>query len=162
MIPFAVSTDTLIQVLPQLGAAATFFWGIWVWRSNSKTEHNRAAAESLRFEKTRRIEATRPFLERQFQLYVETSQVVAVLVTPASDEQHNKARIRFEELYWSELALVEDQQVAGAMRDFRDALEQEQNLPNASLNLMKVLRASLDTAWGISAWSGEGERAKTA
>ena len=66
---------------------------------------------------TRALEARKPFLARQLDLYFETAEVVGKLVTIDdwdSDEWKAK-RARFAILFWTTLSLVEDDPVKEAM-----------------------------------------------
>lgn len=66
--------------------------------------------------------AKKPFLERQLNLCFEAAATVSTLATTTDSGVRKKARIRFFELFWGELVLVENTAVAGAMIDFRDKL----------------------------------------
>jgi protein tyrosine phosphatase len=81
-------------------------------------------------------------------------------MTPDSKEWPDAER-RHWELYWSELTMVEDHQVEGAMVRFRDALKayiamfkaaagkefDKTELNSATLQLAKTLRKSLEEQW---------------
>ena len=62
---------------------------------------------------------------------------------------------RFWELYWGELALVEDRRVEGAMKAFGDALiagASADALQRLSLSLAHACRESLAESWGVEQW----------
>lgn len=138
--------DQTFKILSLLGAIVSFVWGVLVWRGKSRE-----------VAKTRRIEATKPFLELQLKLYTEASKIAAVVAT----SNDATARNRFWELYWGELALVEDRQVEAAMRAMGDVLrspsdngvEKELSLAKLSLKLAHAFRGSLDRSWGINIWT---------
>lgn len=109
-----------------------------------------------------KIEAAKPFLELRQQRYMETIQAVAVLTTPDehSADELKKARKRFWELYWAELAMVEDKGVEGLMVRFGETLQTDADLSarkQAAYNLSHALRDSLVKSWGIT----ENEIGKT-
>ena len=52
------------------------------------------------------------FLDKQFELYTEAVIVVSRLATGSEYEGREKDSIRFWQLYWGELGMVEDGQVA--------------------------------------------------
>jgi hypothetical protein len=52
-----------------------------VWKDKSKKELAQQRAEAQRLADNRRIEATKPFLERQLKLYTEASGVAACIAT---------------------------------------------------------------------------------
>ncbi|WP_339951261.1 hypothetical protein [uncultured Albimonas sp.] len=70
---------------------------------------------------TQELAARRPFLERQMALCFEASRLAAQLATSPAAETRAAAGARFEELYWGELAIVEDAAVEQAMVAFRAA-----------------------------------------
>jgi hypothetical protein len=54
-------------------------------------------------------------LERQLTLYTEASQIAATIATVEDRQVLDKSVQRFWQLYWGELALVENKEVEGAM-----------------------------------------------
>ena len=136
--------DTWIRALSVLGAVVAFGWGILQFISSQN-----AQAE------TRRIEATKPFLERQLKLYTEATQAAATLATSKKPEELDVASKKFWSLYWGELALVEDKGVEAAMVQFGRALESGsvgQQLREHSLALAHACRDSLAESWGVRQW----------
>jgi hypothetical protein len=105
------SFESAIKVLSILGAVATFAWGVFQYDQTQKQQ-----AE------TRRIEATKPFLERQLALYTEATQIASTIATTNDKSKRESALERFWALYWGELALVEDAFVEGAMVKLGEAI----------------------------------------
>src|ERR1700722_11779063 len=99
--------DNVFKVLSALGAIATFLWTVYVWRDKSRKELAAAALEAERASLTRRIEATKPFLERQLQLYTAATQAAAIIATSYDQDEVRSATKRFWQLFSGELALVE-------------------------------------------------------
>jgi hypothetical protein len=104
---------------------------------------------------TRLFEARRPFLDLQLKLYTETAQVAAKLaVANLGSDDWQKAVFRFCELYWSELAVVEDKKGEAAMVKVGDTLgkvqegQPRQILENPVLALARALRDGLSLEWG--------------
>src|SRR6185503_15691410 len=98
----------------------------------------------------------KPFLERQFKLYNEASQVASIIATSDDKAEVKKATKRFWELYYGELALVENKKVEDAMIALGKAIEAEsdrEELKGRSLELAHACRYSLDKSWGIHAWT---------
>lgn len=127
-----------------LGAFVAFSWGIFQFSIGQ-----RAQSEA------RRIEATKPFLERQLKLYTEATQAAATLATSTKQEELDVASKRFWSLYWGELALVEDKGVEAAMVQFGRALQSGsvgQQLHEKSLALAHACRDSLAGSWGVRQW----------
>jgi len=147
--------DATLKILPIVGACITFIWGVWVWKDNADEERNAAAAETARYAESRRVEATRPFLEMQLKLYTE-----AALVTSRIAHSGGEGAIgRFWELYYGELALVENNDVARAMVDFGKALKanEKTRLEALSLELTRSMRRSLAKSWGTDAWQATAD-----
>jgi hypothetical protein len=111
-----------LKVLTVLGAIVSFVWGVYQWREKSSQELEARKQESQRLVETRRIEATKPFLERQLALYAEATKIASQVATQGNSESGKKALARFWELYWGELALVENRSVEAAMKRMGDAL----------------------------------------
>nr|ART41056.1 L367 [uncultured bacterium] len=93
---------------------------------NEKNEIRAASRESLK-----------PFNEKRILLYTEASNVVAKLANLGEGEERQAARKRFFELYWGELALVEDKQVESAMVYFARALQEYEQNPSSNAELQK-------------------------
>ncbi len=136
--------DQSIKALSLIGAVVTFAWGVYQFIA---AQHGQS--------ETRRIEATKPFLERQLKLYTDATQATATLATSSRPEEIDAATKRFWSLYWGELALVEDQRVEAAMVQFGRLMNQGsagKDLQQASLALAHACRNSLAESWGVSQW----------
>lgn len=136
--------ETWVKVLSILGGVIAFCWGViqFVAAQNAQAE-------------TRRIEATKPFLERQLKLYTEATQAAATLATSKKDDELDAASKKFWSLYWGELALVEDKRVEAAMVQLGRSLEAGsvgQKLQQNSLALAHACRDSLAESWGVKQW----------
>jgi hypothetical protein len=133
-----------VKTLSILGAVVTFAWGVY-----QHVESGKKQAE------TRRIEATKPFLDRQLKLYTEATQSAATLATTEDPSERSAAMKRFWSLYWGELALVEDRGVEAAMVMLGKGLERgapQQELKQLSLKLAHAARESLAGSWGVKEW----------
>lgn len=137
--------ESSIKILGAMIALGGFLWGMFTYFDARKRE-----AE------TRRIEAMKPFLERQLQLYTEATQIAATLATVMADSIEDKTMRRFWELYWGELALVENAEVEKAMVRFGQGLQNGYNkaeLQQLSLKLAHACRESLAISWGVNLWA---------
>lgn len=142
--------DRTLKILVLLGAFGSFLWGVYQY-----SDATRARAEA------QRLEASKPFLERQLALYSEATQVAARIATSDDDSVKIAAIERFWQLYWGELALVEDVGVEKAMSRFGIALELmelEGQLPELSLELAHACRKSLAKSWGVELWESHYSR----
>ncbi len=136
--------DQTVKTLSILGAVATFAWGMFQYVENDKKQ-----AE------TRRIEATKPFLDRQLTLYTDATKSAATLATTADSSERAAAMKRFWSLYWGELALVENRGVEAAMKRLGDRLKMgapQEELEQLSLVLAHAARESLADSWGVKEW----------
>jgi hypothetical protein len=148
--------DEALKLIGALCALLSFVWGVWVWRDQSIGRLRQTEAENERLAESRRVEATKPFLERQLKLYTEAAQVAALIATSSDASIVAISTDRFWQLYWGELALVDNREVEGAMYNYGEALGQrvgKDTLQQLSLDLAKACRRSLDRSWGINAWT---------
>lgn len=146
------TSERIEQGLKTIGvliAAAGFVWGIYQYFDKRDHEIENA-----------RVEAARPFLERQLKLYTQASQVTSVLATSNDPAELQAAEKRFWQLFWGELALVENERVKKAMEAFGSSLESEdrsqQQLKQLSFALANALRDSLADSWGTEHWRRGG------
>ena len=112
---------------------------------------------------TRAFEARRPFLDLQLKLYQDATKQAAILATSDNPADLQTAERRFWQLYWGELAMVENggikiqnNGVEGAMVRFGDELKKEprnrSKLHDRSLELAHICRDSLAESWGVRDW----------
>ena len=144
-----------VKLVTPILAIAAFGWGIYTYNHTTRLELERRQEDALRTAETRRIEATRPYLDRQLSLYTEATKVTATIATSSDKREIEKATKRFHELYWGELALVERNSVAQAMVAFRDAIEahsSQKDLAPLALRLAHACRDELAASWGTDAW----------
>ena len=147
-------TERIEQILKTVGvlvAVAGFVWGIYQYFDNREREIE-----------TARVQATRPFLDRQMTLYTDATRAVAVIATSADAAEKAKAEQRFWELYWGELALVEDHRVENAMVAFKNGLVgqiDKADLQQLALDLAHACRESLADSWGVDLWRRTGVKA---
>jgi len=92
--------------------------GLWVYTCLDHRQET-DATEAV----TRRVEAQKPFLSKQLDVYFETSQVTGRLSTlQIGDSDWASNELRFLELYWSRLSLVADDRVSSAMQQLQRAM----------------------------------------
>jgi hypothetical protein len=143
--------------LPVLTVVAGGLWGLYTYIDHQNEIQRESASASEHDAATRRIEAQRPFLEKQLALYFETAQVAGRLVTlDVKSSDWSDAEQRFWALYWSELSMVEHKIVEQAMVDFGKALNAYKADPNSStkgmmdsaaLDLAHAIRSGIEDAW---------------
>ena len=146
--------ENLIKVVGAFVALGTLLWAIWTYGDTRRREIEQREQADQRTAETRRVEATKPFLERQLKLYTEATQVAAKIATSQDESAVGEAIKRFWQLYWGELALVENGAVEGAMKAFGDGLRAEltRDQMEHSLALAHACRDSLAVSWAVKAW----------
>ena len=147
-------------VLPIVTAVGGALWGLYAYFDRQREAQEAAARQAAHDGQARLIEAQRPFLIKQLDLYFETAQIAGKLVSldPASEEWQASER-RYWALYWSELSMVEHKLVETAMSKFGTALEKfkaapeanETALKNACYRLAHAIRSGIEEAWGVAA-----------
>ena len=151
----SINLESTVKIVGALGAVGMLVYSVYSYLD------------------TRALEAKRPLLEVQFELYREAVAVSGRLSTvecAVEDveciETYEKDCQRFRGLYWGGLAVVEDIQVEWAMVKFREALIMEHPALCAPQSIKKIatmpksdkkeeggnlLRASLDLAHCVNA-----------
>ena len=153
--PAQSKVEIVLKTISPLLAVAAFFWGIYTYQKAAEQQLIAQKFDAQRTAETRRIEATRPFLNKQLALYTEATKVTATIATSADSQEIEKATKRFKELYWGELALVERSDVASAMVSFRTALNAKMGqdaLAPLALALAHACRDELAESWGTDVW----------
>lgn len=136
--------ERIVKSVAALVAVSGFLWGIWSYFDQQ---------DQVR--ETRRIEATMPFLQLQLSLYTEATRVTAFIATAGDGTDTATERERFWQLYWGELALVEDKRVEAAMRRYGNCLSDlcsGNDLQRLAIGLAHACRDSLSESWGVSDW----------
>jgi len=144
-----------VKLLTPFLAVAAFAWGVWKHFDEKTAERMRLQNEQVKEQSQRRIEATKPFLEQQLAFYVEATRSASVLATADDPAVLAVARARFLQLFWGELALVEDGDVEPAMGAFKGGLDRgasPDELEQLSLRLAHACRDSLSRSWNTPAW----------
>ena len=142
--PKPTALDIAIKLAPSVLASATLLWGIYTYGETVK-----------RTAETRRIEASKPFLDKQLALYSEATLNAATLATSSNPADLAAAKLRFLQLYWGELAMVERGAVESSMVAFKNALDAgkpQTDLARLALKLAYACRDELAVSWGTDAW----------
>jgi hypothetical protein len=171
--------DIIKAWLPVLTVVIGALWGLYEFIANQKNAEKARLEQAKTIEQqrveqaketerqrqvqadkeatTRRIEAQRPFLELQFKTYLRTTALVGRLITfdPRTPDYQALKR-DFDTLYWTELALVEDDNVSAAMVRLQAELNEYEKNPNdqtqiapkvAALILAHAIRDSIRSGW---------------
>jgi hypothetical protein len=163
--PINVAILQLVQgVLPALTAILGGLWVVFTYLDHQQTTHKEELESSIRDTRIRLLEARKPFIDKQLSLYIEVTQLAGKLIsnTPDLKEEWKEDYRRFEQLYWAELVLVEDDGVRAAMQKFYTILkwantqpgpvpdEQWRPLEESSSNLAQAVRKSIEASWELN------------
>jgi len=145
------STESILKWISALVAL-----GGLIWAATSFLITIRIEAE------TRQFEARQPFLQKQLELYTEATNNASIIATSSDPKALNTARQRFMELYWGELALVEnggllsnEDSVENAVAKFKQCLDSncsQDELQQLALKLAHACRDSLAISWNVQDW----------
>jgi hypothetical protein len=154
--------DQVFKILTAAGGFGTFVWTVYTWRAKSLDDQAAARADAEKARKTRQIEATKPFLDRQLQIYSDITQFAAAIAAAEDAGSRNQFAPEFWRLYYGQMALVENPEVEAAMVEFGKVLkttQDRQELQRLALALAGACRGSLDRSWGIHAWTAPDKAA---
>ena len=142
-----MKTELVVAIIAAVVALASGVGTIW----------GQFRVTTLQAELEHRREIRRPFLERQLTLYFEAAKVASQITNPLDQRERKFAVQRFWQLYWGELAVVEDPEVAGAMvafgRELRASGDRGRNssdLQKLGLELSHACRSSLQKSWNVN------------
>jgi hypothetical protein len=164
--PLTMAVLALVQgLLPALTAIIGGLWVAFTYLDHQKEARAEQQIQLQRDNRTRLLEARKGFIDKQLALYIETAQVAGKLVSTNTDvpkaEWTTTAR-RFEQLYWTELSMVEDETVKLAMEDFYKnvqwvseqtavvPLEKWHDIQQSSYRLARALRSSIEASWELN------------
>src|SRR5262245_37048217 len=144
-VPYAVSLAG--WWLPILAAVATAAWTVYLYAAGQAEKANTAL-----------LQAQQPFLTAQLNLYSEVLGVVGKLVTlPRNDGEWAKSEVRFWQLYWSELSLVESADVEQGMVRLANQLNTYKKdgsnlaaLETCAYELAHDVRRSMQDRWQVA------------
>jgi hypothetical protein len=138
----------MIQLLAIIGSA---MWALYQYLDSAERQAQQLAS-------ARRIEAQKPFLEKQLGLYFEAAEVAGKLSAwKVADKRWVGNEARFWQLYWSDLAVVATEEVQHAMdavgtalHAYKAAPNDEQahaELDNAIYDLAHKIRKGIESSW---------------
>ncbi|PCI04763.1 MAG: hypothetical protein COB77_07630 [Gammaproteobacteria bacterium] len=97
------------------------------------------------FIQIQKIEAAKPYLVKKLAWCEEIVEITAFIATA---ETNPKAELlRFKQMYWGVLGLVEKNELSKAMVSFDNALEARDSLGIKSLTIAHACRKELTTEW---------------
>lgn len=152
--------DILVSLLPSLLAVAGGLWALYKYLNDSKKAQDKDRVVREQANKTAEIEAQRPFVAKQQEVYFDLLLTTSFIATrePENEEERKSlperdAAIRhFWVLFWGPLPVSADQDVAKAADVFSEALDNQDDfvpLRNASMDLARACRRALGSAWNL-------------
>jgi hypothetical protein len=155
-------------------AIAAGAWVVWTYVDNqhksrlkelqdqATAQQSRIAQEKLEA-RTRLLEVQKPFIAQQLSLYFQAANVVGKIASlDRSKQDWIDAYQRFQELYWSELSMVEDKVVETAMVNFGKALDAYRGMPSLQSEvqlraycLAHAIRESIQGTWSVQLGGSE-------
>jgi hypothetical protein len=163
--PLTKAILALIQaLLPAMTAIVGGLWVAFTYLDHQKETRDQQLIQASKDNRTRMLEARKPFIDKQLALYIETAQVAGRLVSVSPPEVGSGTWRtnfdRFEQLYWAELSMVEDEGVKEAMQEFAKMLRLINNvrltsttemgeLKQLSYGLARALRSGIEKTWDV-------------
>jgi hypothetical protein len=149
--------------LPVLTVVGGALWALYTYLDHQSEVQREAARQANKEAITRRLEAQKPFLEKQLALYFEAAQIAGKLVTlKPGNEKWDEVENRFWQLYWSELSMVESPAVEAAMVKVGDALSDYKQTPDNERTTSALDDAVYELAHAIrdgitATWTGRAD-----
>lgn len=138
--------ELVIKAVGPLLVLAGLIFGVIQFQATAKLDREAAQRD-----------AKKPFYEQQLALYLEATDVTSKISAPFSEDDKRAAVLRFWQLYWGQLALVESPEVASAMVSFKNVLvdttltdeERATLLRDKTISLAHKCRNSLKESWNV-------------
>jgi hypothetical protein len=134
--------DAATKILAVIAVAAGGGWTLYTYL-NGRADIARTAS----------LEARKPFEEKRLELYIEAATVTAKIARSHDKNEVARAKDEFWVLYLGPLALVEDEEVEGAMFQFGKCLNPSAKcksmLEALSLEVAHQCKDSLSATWGV-------------
>lgn len=134
--------------------------------SAQKIETERAQRED-EGKRLRELELQNPFWQKRLQLYFEAAEAAGVIASQSSGPDRTKAEAAFWRLYLGPLAVVEDDNVEGAMVRLGNCLDKSETcdqitLSRRALALAHSCRQSIGDTWrlGLTELKGKYQQIK--
>jgi hypothetical protein len=138
---------SVIRYLTLVGSVVAFGWTIVHYLDTVNRDKDKELS-------TKRITASKPFLDLQLKLYAEATQTASYIANNPDSAERKQRITRFLELYWGELALVERGKVASAMKAYKSDLDSGtfSTLPGRALDIAHACRDELAKSWELDLW----------
>lgn len=147
--------DVIFRYITILGTAIAFLWGTYRYFNDLAVERTKERQTAAAANSVQKIAASKPFLDKQLKLFEEVTQITAFLATVPESPDREEKILRFKQLYWGEMALVEQGPVESAMVKFKQGLENNASISDMqqlSLQIAHACREELAQSWDVSHW----------
>ncbi|MGH6882076.1 hypothetical protein [Hypericibacter sp.] len=144
--------DSISKLVQVLSVVVGVVISIWSLTTAQKSEAEARVKEA----ETRKLELAKPFLELRQKFYLEAVHAAAVLANPEveTEEDVDKARKRFRELYVAELSMVECPNVEASMVHLAQTIDKDLTkltpAQSAALDLAHALRDTFVMSWEVA------------
>jgi hypothetical protein len=149
--------ELFIKAIGPLLVLAGLVFGVIQFQTTAELDREARENQYIQTLEEAQREAKKPFYEEQLALYLEATNVTSRIAVPLNEDDKRRAIVRFWQLYWGQLALVESPEVASAMVAFKEVLQdtslseeiREKELKKHTINLARKCRDSLRESWNV-------------
>ena len=149
--------ELVVRAAGPLLVLAGLIFGVIQFQTTAKLDREARKDQYLQTLAEAQREAKKPFYEQQLALYLEATNVTSRISEPRSEDDKRAAIVRFWQLYWGPLALVESPEVASAMVAFKNVLldttitdeDKATQLRGKTIDLAHKCRDSLKESWDV-------------
>jgi len=161
-----VFLELVKTLVPAMTAVIGGLWVAWTYVDNQRAASKHDQAQAERDERTRRIEAQKPFSSIQLSLFMEAGKVTGELAAfdKSTENWADSAEwkgyyTRFYQLFWTELSIVEDDDIKSSMVQFSAQLKTvlrepknetaQKELQQVAYRLARTIRKSIQNTWDV-------------
>jgi hypothetical protein len=138
---FGYWADAISKIVAAAGVVGGGLWALIVYFEGRRSDGRTAA-----------LAAKQPFLAKRLELYLEATSCVATIVVSLDDGEVARAKLKFWNLYWGPMSMIEDSRVEAAMKEFKTAMSNSHSpdlLQAASANLALSCPESMKENWEV-------------
>jgi hypothetical protein len=144
-----VNWDLIVKIVGLVALIASGMWTLYKFRQDHEEDINHSRESEYRDTVARKQELNRFVFEKQASLYFDAADAAATIASTDDKASIKAARVRFYQLYWGEMPLVEDERVQLAMVAFKACLESDrtpcERIVKINQNLKPLSQETLDT-----------------
>ena len=154
----------LVPALVTIGGGA---WVAFTYLDGQKQARAKQEVQIRNDNLTRRLEVQKPFSSIQLAIFMEAGKIAGQLAAfdKSTDNWQESVEwkgyyTRFYQLFWTELSIVEDEEIKSAMQDFSRQLNMvlrepkneslQKELNQVAYRLARTIRGSIEKAWDVN------------